>query len=292
MTETLKVSGSLTEWLKKSEQSLRVSGFENIQNFSLKREIEADYNTFDNIVIKLTPLTDGKLDLLIEASKPELIELYKNGILNEQKITPQPTYQSTPTPQSTPTYQSTPTKIRKDRSGCLKSIIIGVCILAVVFLLFSCIGMGSSNDSSSSDSASPKASTKSAYAIGETATLDNVNVTLMDVTEDYGDGMFAKPDEGSVFVICEFYIDNQSNNDIAVSSISCFDAYCDSFTIQQDIVGSSLSSKPQLDGSVAVGKKMDGVIVYQVPTTWSELEINFKPNFWSGKTGKFIAKNV
>lgn len=43
------------------------------------------------------------------------------------------------------------------------------------------------------------------------------------------------------------------------------------------------SDKPQLDGSVAAGKKMNGTIGYEVDESWSTLEIRFTPNFWSGK---------
>ena len=47
--------------------------------------------------------------------------------------------------------------------------------------------------------------------------------------------------------------------------------------------------KNQLDGSVAAGKKMNGVIAYQVPEDWKTLEIKFSPSFWSNKSATFVA---
>ena len=49
--------------------------------------------------------------------------------------------------------------------------------------------------------------------------------------------------------------------------------------------------KNQPDGTVAPGKKMNGVIGYEVPADWKELEIKFTPDFWSNKDISFVAKH-
>lgn len=49
--------------------------------------------------------------------------------------------------------------------------------------------------------------------------------------------------------------------------------------------------KNQLDGTIAVGKKMKGVIGYEVPINWHELEIAFTPDVWNGQEIIFIAVN-
>ncbi len=51
------------------------------------------------------------------------------------------------------------------------------------------------------------------------------------------------------------------------------------------------TDKPQLDGTVAAGKKMNGVIGYEVDPGWTDIEIRFTPNFWSGKEIIFTASN-
>ncbi|WP_411337184.1 DUF4352 domain-containing protein [Ruminococcus gauvreauii] len=130
---------------------------------------------------------------------------------------------------------------------------------------------------------------KESFSVGETAELNDIQISLVAVEESDGSD-FIVPDEGNIFVICEFEISNNSSKDITVSSIANFEAYCDSYAINQDILGLQLKEgKGQLDGSVASGKKMNGIISYQVPNNWSELEINVSPDFWSSKDIKFIA---
>lgn len=132
---------------------------------------------------------------------------------------------------------------------------------------------------------------KNAFCVGETAELNDVNVTFVGVTESAGSAYNA-PGEGNVFVLCEFDIANNSDKEIAVSSMMSFEAYCDDYTCTFSL--SALiekGNKNQLDGTVAAGKKFNGVVGYEVPADWQELEISFTPDFWSGKDITFIANN-
>ena len=70
---------------------------------------------------------------------------------------------------------------------------------------------------------------KTEFYIGETAELDKVQTTLIDVTESTG-SEYNQPNEGNVFVLCEFEICNNSDTEIAVSSMLSFEAYCDDYT--------------------------------------------------------------
>ena len=132
---------------------------------------------------------------------------------------------------------------------------------------------------------------KSAFYVGETAELKGVNVTLASVTESTG-STYNTPTDGNVFVLCEFEIANNSDKEIAVSSMMSFEAYCDDYTCTFSL-GALMEkgNKNQLDGTVAAGKKFNGVVGYEVPTDWQELEIVFTPDFWSGKDITFIATN-
>ena len=129
----------------------------------------------------------------------------------------------------------------------------------------------------------------SVLGVGDTATLDNIQITLASVTESTGDE-YVKPDSGNIYLILEFNITNNSKNDITISSIANFEAYCDDYTLNQDLGGliaPESEGKNQLDGSVAAGKKMNGIIAYQVPENYSTFEINVAPDFWSNKAVKF-----
>ena len=132
---------------------------------------------------------------------------------------------------------------------------------------------------------------KTTFLVGEMVELNGVQVTLKGVTESKGSA-YNKPNDGNVFVLCEFDIANNSDAEIAISSMMSFDAYCDDYACTYSL-GALLEkgNKNQLDGSVAAGKKFNGVVGYEVPADWKELEISFTPDFWSGKDITFIATN-
>ena len=132
---------------------------------------------------------------------------------------------------------------------------------------------------------------KNAFWVGETAELNKVAVSLVNVTESEG-STFNTPTEGNIFVLLEFEITNNSSQEIAVSSMLSFEAYCDDYACNFSLAAlMEKGSKNQLDGTVAPGKKLNGVIGYEVPADWAEMEVHFTPNFWSGKDIVFIANN-
>ena len=92
-----------------------------------------------------------------------------------------------------------------------------------------------------------------------------------------------------MFVLCTFTIQNNSSSEINISSLVCFDAYCDSYACNYSLSAQLESSANQLDGTIAPGKKMNGSIGYEVPADWSELEIHFAPDFWAQKNIVFVA---
>lgn len=126
------------------------------------------------------------------------------------------------------------------------------------------------------------------FGVGEAVSLNDIVVTLVDVSENSGKDFF-EPQEGKVFVVCEFEIENNSDNDIAVSSMLSFDAYVDDYSTNLDLSATASSDKTQLDGTVAAGKKMNGIVGYQADSGWSEIEIRFTPDFWSNKEIVFTA---
>lgn len=126
---------------------------------------------------------------------------------------------------------------------------------------------------------------------GDAVELNDVIVTFVGVTESTG-AQFAKPADGKVFVLCEFEITNNSKEDLAVSSMLNFEAYCDDYACEYSLSAlMAKGDKEQLDGSVAAGKKMKGVIGYEVPTDWKELEVQYTLDILSNDKIIFIAEN-
>lgn len=187
-------------------------------------------------------------------------------------------------------------------NGCLIAIIV----IVVLFILIGVAGGSSSSsnqDASSSASASSDASSGSStpstptithapsvYSIGDTAESNGVKVTLVNAETGHG-SQYLTPSAGNIFVTLEFEIENDSSSDINVSSIASFEAYCDDYSVTESITAVTLSDKSTLDGNVAAGKKMNGVISYEVPEDWQNLEVTFSPSFWSNHSVTFEVKS-
>lgn len=172
-----------------------------------------------------------------------------------------------------------------------------ISITLVFFLLFSLcacdvgpslVGSNSGDNNSNNNSSSANAKT---FKVGDSVELKGVVVTFLGVTENTG-STYNKPEDGNVFVLCEFEIVNNSKEELAVSSIMSFKAYCDDYAC--DLSFGALmekGNKDQLDGSVAAGKKMKGVVGYEVPANWKELEVQYSLNILYDDMIVFIANN-
>lgn len=178
----------------------------------------------------------------------------------------------------------------KQHRGVLKTCIM---ILLIVIVISAIIASGEKNDepalvekdlqttdldTQGAANNSPEPEQPSVFTVGDTVALNDINVTLVSVTENNG-GNYMTPSNGKVFVVCEFEIENNSGKDIAVSSMLSFDAYVDDYATGMNLSAMLSTDKTQLDGTVASGKKMNGVIGYEVSPEWSKIEINFTPDF-------------
>ena len=179
-----------------------------------------------------------------------------------------------------------PTTDEKPKKKKKKHPILGTIVLIFGILLISAaLGDSKEPQKVGTATARPQATTapvKETFTIGDAVELNDIVVTLVDVTENSGTA-YNKPTDGKTFVVCEFNIENNSAKDIAVSTIMCFEAYFDDYTTQMNLSAMISSDKTQLDGTVAAGKKMNGIIGYEADENWSEMEIRFTPDFWAGK---------
>jgi uncharacterized protein (UPF0333 family) len=208
--------------------------------------------------------------------------------------------------QQTPMYQQPIyTAPQKKNSGCLKVGLIVLGVIVIIGIIASIFGQGKNASSSSAtvpavaptstaskanqtSSTASKAGKVTSYNIGQSATSNGITMTLASVTESKGSD-YIKPTDGKIFLLCEFNIDNNSNKDLSISSVLCFESYVDGYSIDQSLTGlAAKGSKQQLDGKVASGKKMNGVIAYEVPKDWKELELQVNDSKLSGLKATFI----
>ena len=180
----------------------------------------------------------------------------------------------------------------KRQGGVLKYILIALAVFVVVGVVAAGFGKDDepkkvNSDNSVENDATTEENKKDTFSVGETAQMQNVQVTLSNYEESEGSG-FYKPSEGKVFVLAEFEIANNSDEDLAISSLLSFKAYADDYSLNYSVAAMIDKSDSTLDGSVASGKKMKGWIGYEVDADWGKVEIEFSPDVWKNKKFKFL----
>ena len=166
-------------------------------------------------------------------------------------------------------------------------------VLSLIFAGLWIIGMTaffSGNSGSSSKSPSIAGNSKNTFGLMETAQSNGVKVTMTKYEESAG-SEWNNPSSGNIFVLTEFEIENNSNSELAISSVLSFDAYVDNYTANYSL-GALLekSNETTLDGTIAAGMKMRGWIGWEVPSDWEKIEVHFKADVWSGNAFKFLIK--
>ena len=126
-----------------------------------------------------------------------------------------------------------------------------------------------------------------AFKKGEIAELNGVQVALTDYKESTGSD-FNTPTVGNVFLMAEFEISNNTEKELAISSVMSFDAYADDYSLNYSFSALMEKDGNQLDGTIAAGKKMKGWIGWEVPQDYQNVEIHFTDNVWSNNKFVFL----
>lgn len=173
-----------------------------------------------------------------------------------------------------------------------KHVFLGVLLVIIgIALIVAAFGGGDDqpkkveNDTTQDENNTPDKNEPTIFGVGESAELNDVIVTMRAVKENNGTS-FNTPSEGNVFIVCEFEIENNSNAELGISSLLSFEAYIDGYSTGVSLSALLTSDIPQLDGTIAPGKKMRGVVGYEASSDWNTIEIRFKSNVWSSK--KFL----
>ena len=111
------------------------------------------------------------------------------------------------------------------------------------------------------------------FTIGDTIITKDYKLTVEGASIIVSDKKYAQPDENCEFVEVELTLENTSNDILNVRA-AYFTPYVDGFIMDSFNVDAYLpSSKNILSADIASGKKINGVLCYEVPKYWSELEL-------------------
>jgi hypothetical protein len=125
------------------------------------------------------------------------------------------------------------------------------------------------------------APTKQSYAVGETAELNGIKVTLNEVKQVEGNQVF-KPEAGKRFIVINATFENTTDKEVPISTLAQMelkDETGQAYTI--DIGATSSVDGKQPDGMIAPGDKVRGPVGYHVPTDAKGLQWIFKEAFGS-----------
>lgn len=168
----------------------------------------------------------------------------------------------------------------------LSTIALAICILIVVFAVYV---YNNASDAISSSLTNLESEIITEFEqeditcnVGESATLDDVKVTLTSVEKDFKDYYdFASVEDGCKILKANFEFENVGDYSAYISSydFTCYaDKFsCDSFNSVEDGYFSE---------SIATGKKAAGSIYFEVPSDAETIEIEYDDSTYSD--GKII----
>ena len=114
---------------------------------------------------------------------------------------------------------------------------------------------------------------------------DGIKVTMLSVKESYGSGYWT-PESGNVFVLVEFLIENNSKEELSVSTMLSFEAYVDDFAVDYSF-SAIVACKNSLDVTIKPGRKAQGEMGFEVKKGWKTIEIEYETAWLFGETLTF-----
>ncbi|WP_243108686.1 DUF4352 domain-containing protein [Clostridium rectalis] len=121
------------------------------------------------------------------------------------------------------------------------------------------------------------------FKVGDAIKLKDFKVTVNKVyTVKPSD--ILKPEEGNEFFAVDCTIENTSKEKQSISSMLMFKVVDkDGRDCKYSLTGQSAADAGQLDGELAVGRKMTGVYVVEVPKGQKDLELVFDASLLGGE---------
>jgi hypothetical protein len=130
---------------------------------------------------------------------------------------------------------------------------------------------------SDSNSEAPKQTT---YNVGDVINDGDLQITIQAIDWYAEPNEFLQPDEGNKYVKVTIMAQNNSTSEVESLSSWDFSAYADDENVDEAYTGSDEKS---FGGEAAPGKKLTGVIFYEVPSATQVFEIQYDLNFFNDK---------
>lgn len=180
-------------------------------------------------------------------------------------------------------------KEKKKKGGLLKFFLIFFLLVVLAGAAYFLFPGKDTPDSDTPTSNQATEDTATENVLSYTETFNDITISLTKVTESTGSDL-TSPSDGNIFYICEFEITNNSANDITINSLSCIEAFCGDYSVSEDISGLLLpetEGKNSLDGTIAAEQTFTGIVTYQIPSDYEQMQFRLSPDFWNGDSATF-----
>ena len=116
--------------------------------------------------------------------------------------------------------------------------------------------------------------------IGDTLTDNELKITLNNaLTYSEIEGVISgTPDDGKEYLVFFFTVENISDEDVYISTYD-FDGYVDDTAIYESVILGTIDGYEEIGGNLAVGKKANGYLAFEVYTNWKKFEVHYKNDY-------------
>ncbi len=120
-----------------------------------------------------------------------------------------------------------------------------------------------------------KVTLQGSYALGERTSYSGFGMTLTKVYQSAG-SLLNRPSSGKVFVIAEFEVSNELETERTLTAGEGFTGYFDNQNRSRSVSAELASGMERLEGKMSPGRSLHGVVGFEAPEDWQEMEIEFK----------------
>lgn len=128
------------------------------------------------------------------------------------------------------------------------------------------------------------ATLQGSYALGEKAGYNGFEMVLNHVYQSKGTPLLNQPSSGRIFVIAEFTVTNKTDTERTLTAGEGFTGYFDNQNRSRSHAAETASGMEKLEGKMSPGRSIRGVIGFEAPEDWQEMEIEFK----YGVNGQYV----
>ena len=116
--------------------------------------------------------------------------------------------------------------------------------------------------------------------IGDTLTDNELKITLNNaLTYSEIEGVLSgTPDDGKEYLVFFFTVENIGDEDTYISTYD-FDGYVDDTAIDESVILGTIDGYEEIGGNLAVGKKANGYLAFEVNTNWKKFDVHYKNDY-------------